>query len=187
LHFPSRYAPSLSAIFPLVSKEVTMTDEHTFSRRAALAATGGIAVSAVVTPDAAQAGAGGQRQRSIRTANALYEALTAKDIEAFKAVWAPDAVSHMPLDPPGDIHGRDAIATGIGFFFMVVSEVSMTWEVKPLLDPHEVVGTWTMDAPLLAGGVYRNRGAQIIRVQGDQIVENTEFLDTAAFLAAFGR
>lgn len=164
-----------------------MTTDQRVPRRAALAMAGGAALSAALVPAPASAHAGGQRQRSIATADALYRALTAKDLDAFAAVWAPDAISRMPLTPPGEIHGRDGIVEGIGFFFMVVGEVTMTWQVRPLLDPHEVVSTWTMEAPLLAGGVYRNRGAQIMRIHGDQIVDNTEFLDTAAFLAAFGQ
>jgi ketosteroid isomerase-like protein len=164
-----------------------MTTDQRVPRRAALALAGGAALSAALVPAPASAHAGGQRQRSIATADALYRALTAKDLDAFAAVWAPDAISRMPLTPPGEIHGRDGIVEGIGFFFMVVGEVTMTWQVRPLLDPHEVVSTWTMEAPLLAGGVYRNRGAQIMRIHGDQIVDNTEFLDTAAFLEAFGQ
>jgi ketosteroid isomerase-like protein len=156
------------------------------SRRAALTAAGGALVAATWPPSPAAADDGGQRQRSIRTGDALYRALQAKDLETFAALWAVDAVSTLPVNPPGEIHGREQIVQGIGFFFMATGEVRIERQVRPMLDPHEVVATWTMQAELLAGGVYRNRGLNILRVHGDEIVRSNEYLDTVAFLDAFG-
>jgi ketosteroid isomerase-like protein len=156
------------------------------SRRAALTAAGGALLVATSPPSPAVADDGGQRRRSVRTADALYGALQAKDLEAFAALWAADAVSTMPVNPPGEIHGRDEIVQGIGFFFMATGVVGIDWQVRPMLDPHAVVATWTMQAELLAGGVYRNRGVNILRVRGDEIVRSDEYLDTVAFLDAFG-
>src|SRR5262245_53867133 len=94
------------------------------SRRAALMTGGGaLLVGASASPAAADDG--GQRQRAVRTADALYSALQAKDLQAFAALWATDAVSTLPVNPPGEVHGRDAIVQGIGFFFLATGTVGI--------------------------------------------------------------
>jgi ketosteroid isomerase-like protein len=151
-----------------------------------VATAGGALLTATWPASRAAADGGGQRERSVRTGDALYSALQAKDLEAFAPLWAVDAVSVLPVNPPGEVHGRDEIVQGIGFFFMATGAVTIDWQVRPMLNPHTVVATWTMQAELLAGGAYRNRGVNILQVRGDEIVHSEEYLDTVAFLDAFG-
>lgn len=159
-------------------------------RRLALGMTGGAVLGAMLAPPPSAADASSeaavQRLRAIAAGNKLYTAISNRDLAAFAALWAPDAVSHFPVTPPGDLVGRDAIAGAIDFLFQAAVSITMSWQIKPLLDPHEVIGVWTMHAPLTWGAVYDNRGAQILHVEGTLITEATEFFDTAAFHAAFG-
>ncbi|MFG1711127.1 nuclear transport factor 2 family protein [Nonomuraea sp. M3C6] len=130
-----------------------------------------------------------QRNRSIRVAQAFYEALEAKDIDRFATLWTKDAVYRVPATAdgsPGQLVGRDAIVSGIGEFFKLFGDTQFEWKIEPMLDPRRVIATWSLDIDLVAGGTYRNRGVAIIQVSGDRIAEFTEYFDTHAFLQTFG-
>ncbi|GLW08090.1 hypothetical protein Misp01_32200 [Microtetraspora sp. NBRC 13810] len=145
------------------------------------------AVSAQAAETPAPAAA--QRARSLRTVDAFYRALQAKDIDRFATLWTRDAVYRVPVTPqgvPGATVGRDAIVSGIGDFFRLFGETRFTWRAEPMLDPRRVMATWTLDIELVAGGTYRNRGVAIFHMDGDRIADFTEYFDTAAFLKAFG-
>jgi ketosteroid isomerase-like protein len=139
-------------------------------------------VSAV---ESAVLNAGHQRARSLRTVEAFYRALQAKDIDRFAGLWTKDAVYRVPVTAegvPGQIEGRDAIVSGIGDFFELFGETRFTWKAEPMLDSRRVMATWTLDIELVAGGTYRNRGVAIFQMDGDRIADFSEYFDTAAFL-----
>lgn len=157
------------------------------SRRNVLAAAGGSAVA--VLGGANAAGAGHRDRRSVRVANAFYEALQAKDIDAYAALWTSDAVWWAPITAeggPGEIVGRDAIVANLRGAFEVFGDVQFTWEVEPLLDPRHALATWTLDIELLPGGRYLNRGVAIFRLRGDRIARFAEHFDTVAWQEVFG-
>ncbi|MFF3643449.1 nuclear transport factor 2 family protein [Streptomyces sp. NPDC002564] len=129
-----------------------------------------------------------RNRRAVRVVDNFYRALRAKDIDAFARLWTADAVYRVPVTPdgvPGQFVGRDTIVAGLGGFLSLFGEVRLTWDAEPMGDPHKVLATWTMEVELLAGGLYRNRGASVFRLEQDRIAEFSEHVDTAAFLGVF--
>ena len=163
------------------------------SRRSMLT-TGGTAAAALaagrwVDPGPAAATSRISGGRAVRVADAFYRALQAKDLEAFAALWAPDAVWRAPITAdggPGVTVGRDAIVELLRGAFEIFGEVRFTWRLERMLDPSRVLAFWTLDNELVAGGRYRNQGVAIFTVRRDLIVEFEEHFDTAAWLATFG-
>jgi ketosteroid isomerase-like protein len=159
------------------------------SRRSVLT-TGGAAVALAAGGWVDVAGArsiGGRR--AVRVADAFYRALQAKDLEAFAALWARDAVWRAPITPeggPGKTVGREAIVELLRGAFEVFGDVRFTWRLERMRDPRRALANWRLDNELVAGGRYRNQGVAIFTVRRGRIVEFEEHFDTAAWLETFG-
>jgi ketosteroid isomerase-like protein len=127
---------------------------------------------------------------AVDVVHAFYRSLQAKDIEAFAALWTPDAVYRVPVTPegaPGQTVGRDAIVSSLREFFALFCDTRFTWQPEPMSDPQRAMATWTLDIQLRTGGTYQNRGVAIFQLKDGKISDFTEYFDTAAFLNAFGR
>jgi ketosteroid isomerase-like protein len=159
------------------------------SRRAVLAAAGGAALAGGVVVDAGAANGGGQRGRSLRVADGFYRTLLARDLDAFGALWAHDAVWRSPITAdggPGETVGREAIVAMLRGALAVFTSLTFEWDLDPMLDPHRVLADWSLEHEFAAGGSYVNRGFALFEVGGGQIVRFTEHFDTIAWEAAFG-
>ncbi|WP_405791512.1 nuclear transport factor 2 family protein [Streptomyces sp. NBC_01506] len=124
----------------------------------------------------------------LRVVDDFYRALQAKDLDAWGELWTADAVYRVPVTPDGvrgEFAGRETIVAALRGFFALFGRVRFTWDAEPGGDPRRVLATWTLEVELLAGGVYRNRGVALFRLEGERIAEFTEYADTAAFLGVF--
>lgn len=155
-----------------------------------------MAIGKDVERDAAVAGGGPGRHGDL--VRRFVEAIERADGDAFAALFAEDAVGHHPFFPE-PLQGREAIRASEQGLFDSFSDIHV--EVRSVLADHdrcamEVVLRATNTGPLDVGGEdpvpATHRTVEIpavwwCEVRDDGlIVEERDYLDTAAFMAQLG-
>lgn len=126
----------------------------------------------------------------------LTEAAFKKDLEALKALYAPDAVAETP--DSGTIRGRDEIAAYLGEFFEAFPDASYESVHEhesgaTAIDEGYLVGTHT--GPLTGptgetiegtGKSVRMRACDIATVEGGLVTSHRFYFDNMDFLEQLG-
>ncbi|MEB3358517.1 MAG: nuclear transport factor 2 family protein [Synechococcales bacterium] len=145
---------------------------------------------------AAQAGANPvaylQRQQTEQAVRDFLTSLETKDMEAFAAVWAEDAVQDMPYAPEGfprRVEGRDNLIQHYGAWPEVSGEANFTDELVfyPMQDPTMVFAEWHGVVEIIpTGRIYDQRYGGLFQVVDGKIVLFREYFNPIVFVEAFG-
>jgi ketosteroid isomerase-like protein len=121
---------------------------------------------------------------AIRGVRRTYEHLNRRDLDAFLAAWAPDAVFEFPGEiwASGRFEGAAALrgwferflATFPGLHFTIAQvAVARPWTFGAA---NEVTVEWTIDLENRAGEHNRNRGVTAIVIRGAKVAAARDFL-----------
>ena len=133
-----------------------------------------------------------QRQQTEQTVRTFLTSLEAKDMDAFAAVWAEDAVQDMPYAPEGfprRVEGRDNLIQHYGAWPEVSGTANFTDELVfyPMADPTMVFAEWHGVVEIIpTGRIYDQRYGGLFQVVDGKIVLFREYFNPIVFVEAFG-
>ncbi|MBE9137438.1 nuclear transport factor 2 family protein [Nodosilinea sp. LEGE 07088] len=133
-----------------------------------------------------------QQQQTEQAVRAFLTSLETKDMDAFAAVWAEDAVQDMPYAPEGfprRVEGRDNLIQHYGAWPEVSGEANFTNELVfyPMEDPTMVFAEWHGMVEIIpTGRIYDQRYGGLFRVVDGKIVLFREYFNPIVFVEAFG-
>ncbi|PSN13800.1 hypothetical protein C7293_14370 [filamentous cyanobacterium CCT1] len=133
-----------------------------------------------------------QRQQTEQAVRTFLTSLETKDMEAFAAVWAEDAVQDMPYAPEGfprRVEGRDNLIQHYGAWPEVSGEANFTDELVfyPMEDPTMVFAEWHGVVEIIpTERIYDQRYGGLFRVVDGKIVLFREYFNPIVFVEAFG-
>ena len=119
----------------------------------------------------------------------FFTTLEAKDLPAFRALWAADGVQRMPFAPAGfptDLVGRQAIARQYGGLPTAFRSMRFPRRLASLADPERVLVEYTGEIARADGGRYDNRYIGVFTVRDGRITEFVEYFDPIVLQRAFG-
>ncbi|MEL6381674.1 MAG: nuclear transport factor 2 family protein [Cyanobacteria bacterium J06626_18] len=133
-----------------------------------------------------------QQQQTEQTVRDFLTSLETKDMEAFAAVWAENAVQDMPFSPEGfpkRVEGRDNLIQHYAAWPEISGSANFTDELVfyPMVDPTLVFAEWRGVVDIIpTGRRYEQRYGGLFRVVDGQIQLFREYYDPIVFSAAFG-
>jgi len=133
-----------------------------------------------------------QRQQTEQAVRDFLTSLETKDMEAFAAVWAENAVQDMPYAPEGfprRVEGRDNLIQHYGGWPEVSGTANFTNELVfyPMEDPTMVFAEWHGVVEIIpTGRVYDQRYGGLFQVVDGKIVLFREYFNPTVFVEAFG-
>jgi ketosteroid isomerase-like protein len=134
----------------------------------------------------------GQQQQTEQAVRAFLTSLETKDMEAFAAVWADDAVQDMPFSPEGfpkRVAGRENLVQHYAAWPEISGSANFTDELVfyPMLDPTMVFAEWRGVVDILpTGRLYEQRYGGLFHVVDGKIQLFREYYDPIVFRVAFG-
>ena len=132
-----------------------------------------------------------QQQQTEQTVRDFLTSLETKDMDAFAAVWAADAVQDMPFSPEGfpkRIEGRDNLIQHYAAWPEISGSASFTDELVfyPMADPTMVFAEWRGMVDILpTGRLYEQQYGGLFQVVDGQIQLFREYYDPIVFSVAF--
>ncbi|ESA38735.1 hypothetical protein N836_30930 [Leptolyngbya sp. Heron Island J] len=133
-----------------------------------------------------------QQQQTEQTVRDFLTSLETKDMDAFAAVWAEDAVQDMPFSPEGfpkRLEGRDHLLQHYAAWPEISGRANFTEELVfyPMADPTMVFAEWRGVVDILSTGrLYEQRYGGLFHVVDGQIQLFREYYDPIVFRVAFG-
>lgn len=133
-----------------------------------------------------------QQQQTEQVVRDFLTSLETKDMDAFTAVWAEDAVQDMPFSPEGfpkRVEGRDNLLQHYAAWPEISGSANFTDELVfyPMADPNMVFAEWRGVVEIIpTGRLYEQRYGGLFQVVGDRIQLFREYYDPIVFSAAFG-
>jgi ketosteroid isomerase-like protein len=109
-----------------------------------------------------------------------------KDIDAWAALWDPDATILIPYPPhnfPESIKGKEQIVRGFRDLFAHFGTYDYSIRsIYPTDDPCVVIVEWDVEATLRAkGDVYRGKNITVFKFQHSKIVAYHDYFDPRKF------
>ncbi|MEM9979761.1 MAG: nuclear transport factor 2 family protein [Cyanobacteria bacterium P01_D01_bin.2] len=132
-----------------------------------------------------------QQQQTEQTVRDFLTSLETKDMDAFAAVWAEDAVQDMPFSPEGfpkRVEGRDNLIQHYAAWPEISGNASFTDELVfyPMADPTMVFAEWRGVVDILpTGRLYEQQYGGLFQVVDGQIQLFREYYDPIVFSVAF--
>lgn len=133
-----------------------------------------------------------QRQQTEQVVRDFLTSLEVKDMDAFAAVWAEDAVQDMPYAPEGfprRVEGRDNLIEHYSDWPTVSGAANFTDELVfyPMQNPSMVFAEWRGVVEIIpTGRVYEQRYGGLFHVVNGEIMLFREYFDPIVFTYAFG-
>ncbi len=130
-----------------------------------------------------------QTEQAVRN---FLTSLETKDMDAFAAVWAEDAVQDMPFSPEGfpkRVEGRENLIEHYAAWPEISGSANFTDELVfyPMADPTMVFAEWRgVVAIIPTGRLYEQRYGGLFHVVDGQIQLFREYYDPIVFRTAFG-
>ncbi len=132
------------------------------------------------------------RQQTRQAVVDMLTALETKDMEAFAAVWAEDAVQDMPYSPEGfpkRVSGKENLIAHYATWPENSGDADFTSQLRfyAMQDPEMVFVEWVGNVDIvLTGRVYEQRYGGLFHVENGHIKLFREYYDPAPFKYAFG-
>lgn len=132
------------------------------------------------------------RQQTQQTVIDMLTALETKDMEAFAATWAEDAIQEMPYAPEGfpkRVSGKDHLIAHYAAWPTNSGDADFTSQLRfyPMQDPEVVFAEWVGKVAIVpTGRIYNQRYGGVFHVENGQIKLFREYFDPAPFTYAFG-
>lgn len=118
-------------------------------------------------------------------ARRFFALLSAKDVDSWAQLWAPDARILVPYPPDGfapSIDGRDAIVGGFRELFASFRSFdTVLTGVYPSADSDAVTVEYLVDAVLGSGARYTNTNIAVFRFRDRAITEYHDYFDPRRF------
>ncbi|MEL6401413.1 MAG: nuclear transport factor 2 family protein [Cyanobacteria bacterium J06607_6] len=133
-----------------------------------------------------------QQQQTEQAVRDLLTSLETKDMDAFAAVWAEDAVQDMPFSPagfPNRVAGRQNLIQHYAAWPEISGNANFTDELVfyPMADPTMVFAEWRGVVDILpTGRLYEQQYGGLFQVVNGQIQLFREYYDPIVFSVAFG-
>lgn len=132
------------------------------------------------------------RQQTQQAVIDMLTALEMKDMDAFAATWADDALQEMPYAPEGfpkRVAGKDNLIAHYAAWPTNSGDADFTSQLRfyPMQDPEVVFAEWAGQVAIVSTGrIYNQRYGGLFHVENGQIKLFREYFDPAPFTYAFG-
>ena len=132
-----------------------------------------------------------QQQQTEQAVRDFLISLETKDMDAFAAVWAEDAVQDMPFSPAGfpkRVEGRENLIRHYAAWPEISGRANFTNELVfyPMADPTMVFAEWRGVVEILpTGRLYEQQYGGLFHVVDGQIQLFREYYDPIVFSVAF--
>ncbi|NER80484.1 MAG: hypothetical protein F6K42_13085 [Leptolyngbya sp. SIO1D8] len=133
-----------------------------------------------------------QQQQTEQAVRDFLTSLETKDMDAFAAVWAEDAVQDMPFSPEGfpkRVEGRENLIQHYAAWPRISGNANFTDELVlyPMADPTLVFAEWRGVVDILpTDRLYEQQYGGLFRVVDGKIQLFREYYDPIVFSVAFG-
>ena len=133
-----------------------------------------------------------QQQQTEQAVRDFLTSLETKDMDAFAAVWAEEAVQDMPFSPAGfpkRVEGRENLIQHYAAWPEISGNANFTDELVfyPMADPTMVFAEWRGVVEILpTGRLYEQQYGGLFHVVDGQIQLFREYYDPIVFSVAFG-
>ena len=133
-----------------------------------------------------------QQQQTQQAVRDFLTSLETKDMDAFAAVWAEDAVQDMPFSPDGfpqRVEGRDNLIQHYAAWPEISGSANFTDELVfyPMADSTMLFAEWRGEVEIIpTGRLYEQSYGGLFQVVDGQIQLFREYYDPIVFSVAFG-